>query len=422
MVVVAVGTTLAIVAGMVLNADGALDDPAARSGRVHDLPGLGPTDTVQYAGYVDLDEQSAMFYWAFEHADKTRPLVIWLQGGPGSSSLFGLFTENGPYTVDEHLRLHKREHSWLRHASLLYVDNPVASDFVRFLDGWFRQHPQYLKVDLYITGESYAGKFIPEISYRILECNRGRSWPLTPALHVNLKGIAIGGPWVDPLTQIPAYTSYAFALGLLDGIQKAAADDGMAKVVELISLARYNDSSFLWDDVARGIYRAGGNFSPFDVRDFSSDVAEHDLPYARWVSQPDARKRLYVGSRAFSDGDAPYHALRGDDMMTSLPCLAHALDNVRVLLFNGQFDWVCNHLGVQALLTSADLQWAGKRQFASAPSKTWTVNNVTAGLVRSAASLTYVIVFNAGHMTPTDQPEHALDMIARFINGESFTS
>ena len=59
----------------------------------------------------------------------TDPLVIWLNGGPGCSSMLGLFTENGPYNFKfdaEHVKdpfvLEKNDFSWNSEANVMYVD------------------------------------------------------------------------------------------------------------------------------------------------------------------------------------------------------------------------------------------------------------------------------------------------------------
>ena len=111
------------------------------------------------------------------NADKA-PVVLWLQGGPGGSSLFGLFVENGPYSVDASADLHERDIAWTHDFNMLYIDQPVGTGYsftgddagfatnedevARDLHETLRQFylifPELLNNDFYITGESYAGK------------------------------------------------------------------------------------------------------------------------------------------------------------------------------------------------------------------------------------------------------------------------
>ena len=57
-----------------------------------------------------------MFWWLYYTTDENvksfteKPLIIWLQGGPGSSSTgYGNFEELGPYDMD----LNPRNHTWV---------------------------------------------------------------------------------------------------------------------------------------------------------------------------------------------------------------------------------------------------------------------------------------------------------------------
>lgn len=83
-----------------------------------------------YSGYLTVNEtcDSNLFFWYFKAKvnPDSAPLVLWLQGGPGASSMFGLFTENGPFSVSKKLKLIKRPYSWHLNHHLIYIDNPVG--------------------------------------------------------------------------------------------------------------------------------------------------------------------------------------------------------------------------------------------------------------------------------------------------------
>ena len=73
-----------------------------------------------------------MYFWYFpaQNRDPDAPLLIWLQGGPGGSSLFGLFAEMGPFAIDENLQLVSRATTWNKNYGMLFIDNPVELAFL----------------------------------------------------------------------------------------------------------------------------------------------------------------------------------------------------------------------------------------------------------------------------------------------------
>ena len=86
---------------------------------------------------------------------------------------------------------------------------------------------------------------------------------------------------------------------------------------------------------------------------------------------------------------------------------------VEVLIYAGDVDFICNSLGNKAW--TLDLDWSGKEQFNAEADKDW---NGGAGSVRTHAGLTFLTVFDAGHMVPSDQPEAALQMLDAFTTGQ----
>ncbi len=114
-------------------------DGAREAARVTDpLPGFEAGDWESYAGFVTVEAEtdSHMFFWFFpatsEEADpEDAPVVVWLQGGPGSSSMFGLFEINGPIRAVEGgpdgVTGEANPYSWTNRANMLYIDNPVGT-------------------------------------------------------------------------------------------------------------------------------------------------------------------------------------------------------------------------------------------------------------------------------------------------------
>ncbi|KIM53428.1 hypothetical protein SCLCIDRAFT_1222826 [Scleroderma citrinum Foug A] len=151
-----------------------------------------------WAGNIPVQRQGhpndTLFFWAFESSEGSftdeseEPWGIWLNGGPGSSSLIGLLFENGPIYVQNDYSVSENQHSWTKVADYVWIDQPVgtgfstcdsegyvfdedqmAGDFMGFLENFVKVFPQLAKRPLYLTGESYAGTYIPYITKAYFE-------------------------------------------------------------------------------------------------------------------------------------------------------------------------------------------------------------------------------------------------------------
>ncbi|ESQ31875.1 hypothetical protein EUTSA_v10004057mg [Eutrema salsugineum] len=207
---------------------------AQRADRVKELPGQPPVKFRQYAGYVTVNETHgrALFYWFFEatHNPNKKPLLLWLNGGPGCSSVgFGASEELGPFFPQNSTqpKLKLNPYSWNKAANLLFLESPVgvgfsysntsrdiselgdsitAKDSYTFLVNWFKRFPQYKSHDFYIAGESYAGHYVPQLSEFVYNQNKIAS----KNDFINLKGLMIGNALLDDETDQKGMIDYAY--------------------------------------------------------------------------------------------------------------------------------------------------------------------------------------------------------------------
>ncbi|KAI2601740.1 alpha/beta-hydrolase [Hypoxylon sp. NC1633] len=140
----------------------------------------------QWTGWVHVSDEKNLFYWFFESRNdpSNDPVVIWMNGGPGGSSMMGLFSEMGPCLAnDDNNGTSRNEDSWTNFASVIFIDQPAgvgfsmisnstvggpdnkleaSRDFDRFLSIFFGDaFPQFSHLPLHIAGESFGGTYVP---------------------------------------------------------------------------------------------------------------------------------------------------------------------------------------------------------------------------------------------------------------------
>ncbi|CAH0380500.1 unnamed protein product [Bemisia tabaci] len=399
-------------------------------------------NVVSYAGFLTVNEtyNSNLFFWYFpaEKANGTTPLALWLQGGPGATSLFGLFEEHGPYYIDKKGQARLRHYSWTRKLSMLYIDNPVGTGF-SFTDDdrgyvtnqeqvgqdlysaliqFFQLFPELQKQDFYVTGESYAGKYVPAIAYTIHKRN-----PTAP-LKINLKGLAIGNGLCDPEHMLGHYGDYLNQLGLLD--EKTLADFRAAQDlgIKFIREGKWGDASAVFDKIINGDFDSNSMFlnaSGFTFYfNYLHEKPPHEADFSAFVQSDAAREALHVGNATFHT-DQKVETMLKDDLMKSVrPWVEELLGQYRVLIYNGQLDIIVAYPLTVGFLQA--LQFDAASEYKKAPRHIWQVGPHIAGYCKSAGNLTEILVRDAGHMVPGDQPIWALDMITRFTRNKAFHS
>ncbi|XP_034951298.1 venom serine carboxypeptidase [Chelonus insularis] len=399
-------------------------------------------DVGSYAGYLTVNEgyNSNMFFWFFpaKMNPKNAPVVLWLQGGPGASSLFGLFTENGPFRVIQNKTLQMRKYSWSISHNLLYIDNPVGTgySFTDKDDGYaknetqvgqdlyialiqfFQMFPELQSNDFFVTGESYAGKYVPAISYTIHQNNpKGK-------IKINLKGLAMGNGLTDPVNQF-LYGDYLYQLGLIDFNGRDQFHVLEEKGRSLINQSKYDEAFEVFNKLLDGdlnspptLFQNLTGFNFYFNYLHTKDTNESDW-MAEWVQSIDARRAIHVGNISYTmeNGKVEEH-LKGDITRSQADKVAILAQNYRVLIYNGQLDIIVAYPLTENYLKH--LNWPKANEWQKATRKVWKVKNEIAGYAKTVGYLTEVLVRNAGHMVPADQPEWALDLITRFTHNKPF--
>lgn len=176
------------------------------------------TTVDQYTGWLDVGAHH-FFFWFFQPEDPTPEpkLALWMTGGPGGSSMLGMLQELGPCLVNEYGNgTVYNPFGWNKNVALIFVDQPAgvgfsyvdqgervpsdsfasAQDMHIFFQIFISQvFPEFEKGDFYISGESYAGHYIPTLAAELVAQNQ-----LYPhRVQVPLKSVLIGNGYVSPL-------------------------------------------------------------------------------------------------------------------------------------------------------------------------------------------------------------------------------
>lgn len=399
------------------------------------LPGYGEVKTRQLAGYLPVSaaNDAYIYVWYIESAGGSPddPIVIWLNGGPGSSSFIGLFAENGPYRIQADGTLVDNAYSWHRKAAYLMIDQPPGTGLsvVESSDAWarteeeatqqllwglmgfFEQFPELRRRELYVFGESFAGVYVPMLARAILTSNdAGRS-------QITLAGIGVGDGWVYPEAQQATYGRFAYAHGLLDTHDGREVERLYAACAEAIHKtypsSRHADR--VCNRIEQYISKVSGGTNVYDVR----VIGDYDFsPIGRYLDQPAVRAALRVAADAPAWTDTAKrvgHLLEKGEQDSVADLYPMLFERLRVLIYNGIYDMDCNFIGTDEWVEN--LQWSHRGEFLEAGRAPWLVDGHRAGYIRAAGNLTQVIVAGAGHLVPMDQPQSALALFAAFVSG-----
>ncbi|KAK7291935.1 hypothetical protein RIF29_07498 [Crotalaria pallida] len=429
------------------------------SQQLHDKVGTLPGQNfninfAHYSGYVTVNEKAgrALFYWFIESDQQphTKPLLLWFNGGPGCSSIaYGEAEEIGPFHIKpDGKTLYLNPYSWNRVANILFVDSPAgvgfsysntssdilnngdkntAKDSLVFLLKWFERFPQYKGRDVFISGESYAGHYVPQLSQAIVKYNLK-----TEENAINLKGYLVGNALTDDFHDHLGIAQFMWSSGLIS--------DQTYKLLNLCthqSFVHPSDSCKKIEEIANNEL---GNIDQYSIftPSCTANVSQSNQLRRRkrrigklseaydpctekhstvYFNLPEVQKALHVDPahkpakwETCSDvinnnwKDSPSTVL---DIYQELIPLG-----LRIWMFSGDTDAVIPTASTRYSIDALKLPTVR-------PWRPWYDNGEVGGWTQEYTGLTFVAVRGAGHEVPLHKPKLALSLIKAFLAGNS---
>ncbi|EPY26053.1 serine carboxypeptidase III precursor [Angomonas deanei] len=419
----------------------------------------------QWSGYFDIPGRTPgnlkhYFYWLFgpRTHNPDAPIILWMTGGPGCSSTLAMLVELGPCAVNPTtIEVEENPWSWNEEAYLLFVDQPagvgfshadkdewdrnqaqVAEDMFQFVQALLTAHPTLRQNRLFVVGESYGGHYAPATAHRIVQGNtRGEGEP------IRLAGLGVGNGLTDSSIQYPLYHVMAYdyceqKLGT-PCVTKEERDEMASYVPRCKQYIDYcnagdttpaadacNQAQRYCQSIPAAYYATGRN--PYDIRrqcDPDVDLCYNLTHVDAFLNRPEVQTALGVDPFiAWESCNMDVNSMFAVDFFknfnTSVAAVLEA--GVPVLIYAGDTDFICNWIGNKAWLLS--LNWTRQGAFAEKFDVPFSVEGGDAviGLARSVAGgeayattspiwLSFVQLFDAGHMVPMDQPAAAQTMI-----------
>jgi len=417
------------------------------------FPWWGPYNNFDaYSGMLSIRNGTGLLHYVFvtsQQNKSTDPVVLWLNGGPGCSSLLGLISENGPFNIPDgqsNFTQTPNPWSWNTVANVLYLETPVGVGFSQNFaanytyndtntaaDNWaalvqfFERFPQYKDRKFFITGESYAGMYIPYTSQYIIQQNAVKGNP-----QINLKGIMVGNG-VFNISTLENSTNWFFDYQNFYGPNLAniwetncQTDPKGAKCAFfenesdkiLYGVDPYDIYGQCW-----GGFDLSKNFHPrfkrmakkHNVGDGGAPCADF-TPFSNYFNTPYVKQALHVPENVTWEAcsDIDYNI----DPQGSFPCYLNTLfktKDLNILIYSGDIDGVVPYLDTLLSIDYLEAKSNGKR---TVDWHQWKYpGNQVGGQAVQYSNLQFTTIRAAGHQVPTSQPAAAFFMFNQTLNG-----
>ncbi|CAL1686269.1 unnamed protein product [Lasius platythorax] len=407
--------------------------------------GFGPGE--QEWGFVEVRPNASMFWWLYyttadvkSYYDK--PLMIWLQGGPGSSSTaYGNFEELGPLDTD----LNPRNYTWVKNYNVLFIDNPVgtgfsyvnkskfartnaqiASDLLECIRGFYNQLPTFKSVPTYITTESYGGKMGAKFALVWYRAQKAGT------IESNLKGVALGCAWISPIDTLMTWAPFLLRTGIVDRRGFDAIDTAAKETKDKVEARKWKQAFYCCANTYRIILTLTYNVDVYNIltkMNYSSSYLsqqnvssfDKDTIYKYFQPGNDPLERLMNGpvkealGLEVSHGNLSnkvYSYLTKDFMKPVTNIVGRLLNetNLNVFVYNGHMDVMSSISGTLVWLEK--LKWKEADTWKNVMREPLVIEDIVEGYFKAQNNFRMYWVNRAGHMVPKDNPA-AMEQILR---------
>ncbi|KAH7067232.1 putative carboxypeptidase S1 [Paraphoma chrysanthemicola] len=408
----------------------------------------------QFSGYLSVGENLNMWFWFFEsrNSPDTASLAAWFNGGPGCSSMIGLFQENGPCKFElgaQNIKPINNTFSWNNNVNMLYIDQPVevgfsmgnssaintdtASPYVwTFLQAFYAAFPTYKSRDFGIFTESYGGHFGAAFTKYIQEQNRVKAGE-----DINIVALGINNGWHDSIIQTPAYIDFAYNNSYRPFITPAQHNKYMQWYEDYclpdLLLCNTTGSNFdcaTADRACTAVVESPlYNMIDFDLYDIRKPSDNNEPPnnFLAYLKNKNVLRAIGA-KRVFEECSAEVSRRfveTGDNSRSYLDELSEVVrSGITTLIWAGdaecalpsllqrmqliKISYICNWYGVFDVANQ--IAYPGRSAFSTMPLRPYTVGGVARGSFKTQDNLSFLRVYEAGHMVMYYQPELSLQV------------
>ncbi|KAE8704853.1 Serine carboxypeptidase-like 18 [Hibiscus syriacus] len=437
--------------------------PAVSFSVINSLPGFNaPLPFKLETGYIGVDDVEFFYYFTESERNPAEdPLLLWITGGPGCSSLSGFFFEIGPlrFNMVEYNgslpTFFLNQYAWTKVSSIIFLDAPVGTGFsysrmpqgfktgdmkhaiscYNFLRKWLESHPKFLTNPLYIAGDSYSGMIIPIITQAISDDIEDQGM-----LTLNLKGYLLGNPYTDRNfdfnSKIPYCNRMAFISDELyesakknckgeyskvEGRNQRCANDLQAisectaRINEMHILEPYCPSEFPEVDVLENkrkyfletyedyLHMSAG-YPQFGCRNYYCYLLKV------WASDISVQEALHTRKGTIKEWVRCNRSMDYDNAVQSTLSYHLHLNKrgYRALIYSGDHDLAVPYIGTESWIKSLNLSIVDDW-------RPWFDDGQVGGYSRKYGN-DFTFATGAGHTTPEYNPKECFAMFSRWIS------